>query len=101
MKDWLRQIKYAYQRVVRGYDERIYWEFDSYFCQFIPPLKKFCQMELDPEDAVNNPKRQEVYKKTLELIENWEKQTYEDMFNGVRIQELFEYFGKHINWYWN
>lgn len=101
MKDLLREIKYAYQRVKYGFDERIYWEFDSYFTQFIPPLKKFCQNELDPEDAINNPKRQEVYKRTLELIENWEKQTYEEVWLGKKTAELWEYFGGNINYYWN
>ena len=101
MKDWIRQIKWAYQRVRYGYDETIMWEFDSYFAQFIPPLKKFCQMELDPEDAVNNPARQEVYKRTLELIESWEKQPYEAIYTGKETPELWEYFGKHINFYWN
>lgn len=52
MKDFLREVKYAYQRVRYGYDERIKWEFDSYFSQFIPPLKEFC----------NESKKQKVRK---------------------------------------
>ena len=99
-KDFFREIKYAYQRIRYGFDERIYWEFDSYFAQFIPPLKKFCQDEHDPLD-IHNPKRNEVYKTTLDLIRAWENQSYEEMWDGKKTVELWEYFGKNINWYWN
>ncbi len=98
MKDFFREIKYAYQRVRYGFDERLYWEFESYFAQFIPPLKQFCEDEYDPE---NNLKRSEIYKTTLELIDIWEKQTYEEIWDGKKTTELWEYFGKNITYYWN
>lgn len=30
MRDKLRTIKWAWQRVVRGYDDRLYWAMDEY-----------------------------------------------------------------------
>ena len=45
MNNIFREIKYAYQRVVRGYDERILWGFDSYLEQIIPAIKEFCKKE--------------------------------------------------------
>jgi len=28
IKEFIDSIKYAYQRVVRGYDDRIFWDFE-------------------------------------------------------------------------
>ena len=100
MKNWLRTIKWAYQRVRYGYDETIMWGFDGYFSQFIKPLKKFCEKQLEVIDDLN-PVRDVIYKETLRLIAEWEKQSYEDMFHGTKDAELWEYFGKHISYYWN
>lgn len=102
MKQWLRQIKWAYQRVRYGYDETIKWEFDSYFSQFIQPLREFCEAELDPEDEVNNPKRQEIYKTTLKLIEDYRNMDYKDGYSEENAEtKLWKYFGEHIGYYWN
>ena len=50
----IKEIKWAYQRVVRGYDDRIYWGMDEYFSQFIPAIKKFCENELEYCDKYLN-----------------------------------------------
>jgi hypothetical protein len=34
--EWKRQIKYAWQRVVNGYDERVSWSIDWYLSEMIP-----------------------------------------------------------------
>jgi hypothetical protein len=103
MKNILREIKYAYQRVVRGYDERIMWEFDSYFSQFIPPLKKFCENELSEKEIMkNNPRRAKVYKKMLGLIDDFDKMEYSAFYKEPNeVSKLWEYFGKHIGYFWN
>ncbi len=102
IKDWLREIKYAYQRVKYGYDERIKWEFDSYFNQFIPPLKEFCEYELRQKEIKYNSKREDVFKETLKRIHNWEIMDYLNQYaRPNQVTDLWEYVGKHITWYWN
>lgn len=93
MRNIINQIKWAYQRVVRGYDDRIMWGFDGYFEDtFIPPLKEFCEKQLFEVDPNLNPARFEVYKETLRLIENGEE--------DIGFSRLIEYFGKHVGYYW-
>ena len=69
----IKEIKYAYQRVVRGYDDRIYWDMGAYFSQFIPAIKKFCENELKYYDKHLNENRFKVYKETLKLIRKVDK----------------------------
>ncbi len=96
-----KTIKYAWQRVIRGYDERIAWGFDTYFNQFIPALKEFCKEQL-PEKEVYNPKSFAIYKKTLRLIDDFEKMPYQDFYKHPNPQsELWKFVGEHISWYWS
>ena len=103
MKNILNKIKYAYQRVIRGWDERIFWEFDSYFSQFIPPLKKFCENELKDTEIMNyNPLRKDVFIETLRLIKNFNEMEHKTIYDEINpINELWSYFGKNIGYYWN
>jgi len=43
IKNIIREVKFGFQRMFRGYSDDIKWEFDTYFSQFIPPLKEFCE----------------------------------------------------------
>lgn len=122
---FFRSIKYGWQRLSRGYgayDDRIMWDFDSWFYQTRPAIKDFCvdeliQMNLDP--IVEN-KRYECYQKTLELILKWEKLEWEekeieesfpdwDVAKMIETRQAIEevelefwgYFGSHISWYWD
>jgi hypothetical protein len=98
----LREIKYAYQRVRYGFDERIYWELDSYFEQFIPAIKKFCENELAEEWIDFNPKRKKVFKRTLKLIKELEEPKAEKAFGyEAEIERLWSYVGGNITIYWN
>ena len=103
MREFFREIKYAYERVVKGWDSRIMWEFDTYFSQFIPPLKEFCQNQLKDKELMKiNPKRKEVFTETLKRIKAYEKM---DCVSGyAKVNEetlLWEYFGANIGTYWN
>lgn len=97
----LHEIKWAYQRVLRGYDDRVYWAFEDYFTQVLPALKDFCQQQLKTENIDLNPKRQEVYKQTLEYISAYENETYEEMWTNKNLSTLLEYVGKNIGTYWD
>lgn len=101
MMYFLRRIKWAYQRLTRGFDDRIKWSFQEYLEDIIQPLKEFCEeelKELNPE----NSKRTEIYTETLRLIADIDKMTTHDYYKEVNAYSAFwEYFGKNIAWYWN
>lgn len=98
----IRQIKWAWQRVVRGYDDRVKWGFDGYFLQVIPALKEFCEEYLQNTELVNlNTKRAGIFKKTIELIEVWENQTYKEEWEGKKQNALLAYIGKRSVYYWD
>lgn len=94
-----QNIKFAIQRVVRGYDDSIKWDFLEYLNQFIKPLKEFCTKKtINEELNLLNPKRTEVYQETLKLIKEWE----EDELNSEDItKRLWQYIGENISWYWD
>jgi len=94
-----KTIKYAYQRVVRGYDERIYWSFGDYLFQFLDPLEEFCQKELKNESIGFNSKRKLIYKTTLEKIMLFKKADYK--VENIKAQEMWKYIGENMMWYWN
>ena len=97
----LKEIQWAYQRVTRGYDDRIFWEFDSYFFQFIPAIKEFCIGELENE-YIKDKVHGKVFIETLKLIEDYNKMDYKDFNKKENAQtKLWKYFGEHIGYYWN
>ena len=97
-----REIKWAWQRAYYGYDETIKWGFDSYFAMFVKPLKEFCIENMPDDDT--NAKRIEIYSKTLELINEFEKEAenYENQLKEDNAESrLWKYFGEHIRWFWD
>lgn len=99
----LREIRWAYQRVVRGYDDRVYWQFDDYFIQIIPALKNFCLDELKKEYTTKelNKARYEVFTKTLKYISAYEKEVEDGLWENKKLSKLLEYVGKNIGTYWD
>ena len=95
----IKEIKYAYQRVVRGYDDRIYWGMGEYFSQFIPAIKEFCENELEYYDKHLNENRFKVYKETLKLIRKVDKSSCKNI--DKNIQSFWRYFGENIGYFWN
>lgn len=106
----LNEIKWAWQRITRGYDERITWGFDVYFIQIIPALKEFCENWLQLGYADHNPEKKEVMLETLRLIQDYQTAT---VFNegeftyhswidqDQKLAILAAYFGENINAYWD
>ena len=100
----LREIKWAWQRVVKGYDDRIYWEFDSYLSwMMIPALKIFCEEKLaDKEHCKWNPIKEGIYQEMLRLISDFQEMDYQDQFKDENAEsKMYEYFGKFISYFWN
>jgi hypothetical protein len=98
----LNEIKWAYQRVVRGYDDRIMWQFDGYFAQIIPALQEFCINQLQDLERIKlNEERSKVFSKTLDLIEEYQNPTHSIENQDEAFKKLAAFFGKNISWYWD
>lgn len=101
-----KRIKWAYQRVVRGWDDTALWALDDHFTEvIIPPLKKFCLQEIQSDGIEQmeklDPIRISVYQKTLEYIYLYENQTFEEEIEGKPLRRLASYFANHIGYYWD
>jgi len=103
MKHFLREIKWAYQRIRYGYDDTIKWGFSDYFNQCIKPLKEFCEEELkNIYECKGNEKRKEIFEETLKRIKAFQNMKVGDSYKEVNQESLlWEYVGKNIGWYWN
>ena len=102
IKNIIREIKFGFQRMFRGYSDDIKWEFDSYFSQFIPPLKEFCEERLKEMSIDGNEKRRGIYFNTLDLIYDFENMPDENYYkDDNEVDKLWSYLGENIRWYWN
>lgn len=99
----MRTIKWAWQRLTRGYDDRVKWGFDEYFLQVMPALKEFCQEEIEiPCTKLLNPGRYAIFTETLEYIDAYEKMRLEDWYKGQNaVARLLEFVGRNIGYYWD
>ena len=104
MRHLYNRIRWAIQRVKRGWDDTALWGLDCHFEEtVIPPLKMFCEQWLEQENEIHrlNPERTRVYKETLSLIKKYEDQSYEDMLNGTNVKGIAKYFSENIGYYWD
>lgn len=103
IKDILNEIKWAYQRVRRGYDDTIYWGLEDYLRQIIPAIEEFCLRNLKEKELMKlNPKRKEIFGKTIKLIKDFRRMPYKDNFKRPnQISKLWSYVGENIMWFWD
>lgn len=102
IKGYINQVKWAYQRVVRGYDDRIFWGFDDHFAvTFIPPLKVFCAMNLAVMNKHLNQKRWIALDNMISAILAYERESYEDKYNGVGLQRILDLFARDHRHFWD
>ena len=104
MKDILNEITWAYQRVVRGYDDRVFWGFEGYFITVIPALKWFCEKQLGTTATTElNPERHKIFTETLRLIKEWDVLPYWDTDgnNQSRVSKLLVYVCSNIEYFWD
>ena len=98
----INQIKWAYQRVVRGYDDRIFWGFDEYLNCIIPAIQLFCEEELNTDHIKLNKKREKVFKEMLKLIDDCYKMDVKEYnFNNNPSDKIWKHFGANIGYFWN
>ena len=96
------KIKWALQRMFKGYDDRIYWGFNTYIADILrPSLRKFCERALADKEYMDlNPMRKEVYTEMLKRIQYVE----DDVFLYIedhRIDEMLTYFGEKSGYFWD
>lgn len=101
MRNILNQIKWAWQRVVRGYDDRVMWGLDAYFLAILDPLYEFCMEWASRDYAELNPEKLEVFANTVALIDDYREDQDTWRVSNEKCAILFEYVGKHINYYWD
>ena len=92
------EIKWAYQRVVRGYDDRVRWGFDSYFLQVMPALREFCVDYINGDNAHLNPQRTRIFNKTVKLIDEYDNDESWQCFSA---NHLLKYVMKNSGYYWD
>ena len=107
----INKIKWAWQRVVRGWDDTAMWQLDSHFIDVvIPPLKQFLHNKfLDDGCGIpdENKERYEIYFKTFELIkayeraEDWTQDDWSFQKEDTALKALVMYFAENIGWYWD
>ena len=99
-----QEIKWAWQRVVRGYDDRFGWGMDVYLeSYFLPEIKRFCQESIQDSNYCElNREGERVFWEMLNLIEDFEKSENSDWMKEENTRaKMWSYFGKNIGWFWD
>jgi|BioPla2DNA2_1021312.scaffolds.fasta_scaffold28206_4 hypothetical protein len=96
IKEFIDSIKYAYQRVVRGYDDRIFWDFEEYLQYMIPVVKKFCEFSIKENIWCDN----KILEEALSLIKKIEDSEGTSKNLSYRY-EFWKFFGENIGTFWN
>lgn len=95
-EDSCRQIKWAYQRVVRGWDDRACWSIDHYLCKIMIPILKQYKKGLHGYPALvmkNSDKLDKHGNPTEETDELCEKR-WKEIIDGLI--DMFE-VAKNVN----
>jgi hypothetical protein len=100
MNKIIREVRWAFQRMFRGYDDTFMWDMEGYFSYtFVPAIKKFCQNKLEyciDEKFISR------YKEMLVKIEAYEKsQLLENYGSDEPEDEMWSYFGQNIGFFWD
>jgi len=105
MRNIIRRIKNAYQRLTRGYDDTVFWGMDDWARKTIlPAVKEFCIdyfLNTPLEVKALNLKRGEIFGDMLILIKILDNESFEDMYEGKNLSAAMEYFGKNISYFWD
>ena len=102
MKQLYRTIKYGFQRMFRGYDDRIFWGFSGYFYDFTPAIRKFCNDNLGEEEFMKlNPEKKEVLETTIKLLNELDESVNDILKEGKAESKFWSYFGENIGYFWD
>lgn len=112
IEDWIRSVKFAYQRVVRGYDDTAYWSLDTYLAEMLVPIMTWYR-DNDPhmmskdfgvEEYFTREEQVEVYNKMItafqsmidydHLIEDYTPELQDKVDEGLQL------FAKYFRGFW-
>jgi hypothetical protein len=100
----MKTLKYAWQRLTRGYDDRIYWDFEYYIFDIVrEPLFKFLVQRIHDKDFRKyNPDKAKIDDEMFILLnEAIEKGGLNQFEYPNPMSEFWEYFGRTIGNYWD
>ena len=103
IKNLINQVKWAYQRIKYGYDDRIMWGLSDYFNQAIPAIEEFCLENLDNVEFMRlNPDRLRIFSETIRLIQEFRAMKHEEYFMYPNQESrLWAYIGENVGYFWD
>ena|SRR3990167_20164 len=103
IRDIYNEVKWAYQRVKRGYDDTIMWGLEGYFEQAIPAIENFCVENLEDKEYMKlNPERQRIFSETIRLIQEFRQMKPEDNYEHPnQVSQLWSYIGENVGCFWD
>jgi len=104
MKDLLRQLKWAYQRVRYGYDDRFYWSLDYSLAEILVPIMKwykendnsYMPVKMGENKYLTKRQRNQVYDKIILGFQG----ILDDGINTKQINEGLDLFRKYFQHFW-
>ena len=104
MKELLTTIKFAYQRAVRGYDDRVRlgYGLGGVLDDYLIPLWEFCAKNMYREyKNIEYGKREKVYHETMGLIDAYLASEINTLDHHDKSAKMWEYIGAHMGYYWD
>lgn len=114
MKLWYRvrngckHIKFAYQRITRGYSDLDWWSVDHFIAETLPPmLRKLAKGYSVPmrfvteDDTADIDAMSEEYNKYADYLEGWLKEDGWNAEDNERAKEALHWFADHFGEFWD
>jgi hypothetical protein len=115
IKDFRYEVKWAYQRVFRGFDDRAFWGLDSYLTEIILPVLKFLRKDGNgyPSKLTDEEWKDVLDKMIIGFQElhdegymegEWETYTWDKnrlIAHQKKVNEGLKLFSRHFQNLWN
>lgn len=118
VEDWIREVKFGFQRMFRGYDDTAYWGLNTYLARMLVPIMKWYG-DNDPHMMIKDADKEEYYTQEEQrqiynhIITAFEEILYDDIsiqleedfkinseHRQARIKRGLELFAKHYQGFW-
>src|SRR3990167_9910633 len=94
LSDWKYEIKWAWQRVFKGYDDRVTWDLHAYLSDYVPKILR--EMQSFVHGYPSTPFKKKKQKGDIKSVKEW-KEVLEKIakgFDAARKIENNEYMVK-------
>ena len=109
IKDLIREIKFGFQRMFRGYDDTAYWGLDTYLAEMLVPIMTWYR-DNDPhmmlknaekEDYYTEEEQTEIYNKMIFAFKAVNRNNYNlEETDLDKIEEGLHLFAEHYRGFW-